>query len=345
DVTVESRKYEPVTEEDIRAELMVGSVNGAGDYDLEIRVSKRSGKEFEIIPTSKRTERVYFDTVKERTFELTPQLLGEVQVPEGYYADTVRLLPKTVRVYGAVTELNRISQIAAQIDVSEPLTETTEFPELPILCMNEFGDILGMYLTIEDGTAVSATIPVWKQANLQTGVEFRQAHVNYLNHPLPYKITPASVRAALPESSIPADRFSVGAVSFQELSPGANRFTFSVGEQTDIHYFGNVTQFAVEVDMSGMAEVSFTLPGTGISAVAGEDAPAAAAAFGNVARVRVVGPEAVVKELSPESLSGEVAITAETPAGSSVQPVTVRVARDDCWIFGAYETTVVLTEE
>ena len=73
-----------VKTEDIRVTASTLDVNTAGKHTLPLSVSIESTKDFQIVSTNTLSVEVYFDTYKEVTVEVTPELSTEPKVPTGY---------------------------------------------------------------------------------------------------------------------------------------------------------------------------------------------------------------------------------------------------------------------
>ncbi len=348
DVTIRGKKYDispaVVSAEDLKVELLPkdinnNDINAAGDYQLQVRVTQILGlgkANYKIISTSPATISVYFDHTKTTTFPLELAPIGEVTAAsEEYFAATPLLSRKTVSITGPAKDVNSIRQVKAQFLVEGPLEETQTFNDVQINPIIDFGAV-SQYLTIDaGGSPISVTVPVWKRAQRKVSADFIDQPRAYIAKPLPVTFTPANVRAALPEKSIREDgTYSVGQISFRQLSPGNNVFTFLTSELKEIYLFDALEAFRVEVDMTGMAETRLTLPKEKITVAGGN------AAVGDVQSVAVVGPKDVVEALTPQSLSGEVILTEETPKGSATLPVSIAVEHEDCWVYAPKEYVV-----
>ncbi|MDR2687852.1 MAG: hypothetical protein LBB75_08870, partial [Oscillospiraceae bacterium] len=96
------------------------------------------------------------------------------------------------------------------------------------------------------------------------------------------------------------------------------------------------------VDLAGFDVARFTLPGAQVQALPGDRF---AAQFGDTNNVAVVGPAEVVNALTPLDLAGEVELPADARPGTARLPLTIRVNREDCWVYGEYTVQARLTEE
>jgi hypothetical protein len=341
DVTIQGKKYDispaVVTAEDLQVELLPkdvndNDINSVGDYQLKVQVTPRHSLgqgNYAVVDVSPATIQVYFDHYKEATFVLEAAPVGiGVDAPQGYYAGDPLLSRSTVTISGPAKDVNSIKQVKAQFLVEKQLTATQTFNDVQINPIIDFGAV-SQYLTIDTGgSPISVTIPVWKRTDLKVVADFKEPPKAYIDTPLRVTYTPATLRAALPEESIPADgNYAVGQISFRQLSPANHTFRLPAADLKEIHLFDAVEEFRADVDMTGMAETRLTLSADAITVTGGK------AAVGEVRDVVVVGPADIVAALTPELLQGEVVITAETPKGSGSQPVNITVNQESCWVY------------
>jgi len=345
-VTVRCRRYENITAETLNAVLVTENVSTAGLQRLAIRVNPKKEEDrerFTVLDVTPDSISLHFDRPKSLEFELTPVLMSELDVAEGYDAQDVLLSKKSVSIYGPAALVDAIVTVRAEIDPVGTYSETAVFENINIVPVDSGGNT-SPYLTVEGGEPqVNATLPVWKRATLHPAVDFQNVPGGYLSAPLPVKVSPSAVNAALPEDRIAEDmRYSVGKIDFQALAPANNRFSFPAQDLKEIRLFDETVTFTAVVDLAGFDIERFTLPGVQVEApVDGKFA----AQFGDITNVMVVGPAQVVAALTPFDLTGEVKIPEDAHPGRVTLPVMIRVSREDCWVYGEYTVRATLIEE
>jgi len=346
-VMVSCRRYENIGADALDAVLVTESVSTAGLKELTIRVTpkKESDRErFTIVDVTPNSTSLYFDKPRSLVFELTPVLLGKLDVAEGYDAQDVLLSKKSVSISGPAALVDAITTVRAEIELEGTYSGTAVFENISIVPVDSGGNT-SPYLTVEGGKPqVNATLPVWKRATLYPAVDFnKNVPVAYLSAPLPVTVTPAAVRAALPEDRLTEDlRYSVGGIDFRQLSPGNNRFSFPAEELKEIRLFDETKAFTATVDLTGFDTQRFTLPGAQVEAPPQERFTAS---FDDLDNVVVVGPAQVVAALTPFDLTGETEIPEDARPGRATLPLTIRVNREDCWVYGEYTARATLVEE
>ena len=352
-VTVTGKLYENITAKDLLAELVTSSVSSSGDHTLEIRVTHRRAQDrsrFTIDSVTPSSVSLYFERLRTLNFALEPTIEGgKLQVPAGYVTGDTFLSKRSVSISGPASSIYSIDKVLAVFGSQDVLQDTETFP-ISIVPVDKRGDTL-LFLTIEEGAQeITATVPVLKKATLRPALDFADVPQAYLNAPPHYTITPASVKAALPEATlatlVPEGVYGVGEISFRALAPGHNKFTFLAEDLKEIKFTDQTVSFTAEVDMAGMDTVKLALQGSAVRAVPAKDAPEVTMQFRNLANVVVVGPEDVVETLRPENLKGQVEFATETPLDAAEYPVVIQVVQDDglpledCWVYGEYKVRV-----
>ena len=340
DVTYRSMRYVNVRPEDFDAFLMTDELFRVGEFSLNIRVRSRDPDrvtyvESVISGTDNLTRLpLFIDYPGENTFDLVPEIIGEVDVPDGYFPAELVLLQRSVRITGPQSIVREVDRVIARVTVEDVLEEDTRFDDVEIIPVDANGSRL-RYLTVED--EVSAVIPVWSVETLRPAVEFLHlpSALQGNGNGLRYSVSPESVTAALPANAIAGNgEHIIGSIHSRAISPEHSRFRFYTEEMAEIYVFNGVEAFEVEVDLEGFDTITLTLPGNQISLPEGSGL---AGQFSNVANVTIVGPADVLEELTAENLSGMVTITEDTERGSNLRfALEISVERDDSWVFGEH---------
>jgi len=348
DVVYESMRYITVRPGDITAELLTDAVTAAGRATLNLRVisndrDRFTVESFTISGTSLTTVQLFFDRPSQNTFDLELDVVGDIVVPEGYFAAEPILLQRRVTVSGPQTQVRQVDRVIARVMVDEALEAPGAEFNTTIIPVDANGNAIE-FLTIED--EVDARIPVWRVETLRPAVEFLHmpGALRGNGNGLRYSVGPANVVAALPVTAIPDNgEYIVGSIHARELSPEHYRFRFYAEDMSEIYFFNGVSAFEAVVDMEGFEMVTLTLPAGRVSLPEGSGL---IGQFGSVANVTVVGPADVLEELTPEDLSGMVIVTDETPRGSNLRlALEISVDRDDSWVFGEYTVLGTLRGE
>lgn len=351
DVTVTGKKYivSSLTAENIQVEANTNYVNSAGTKTLQLKVSPSAGSDdFDIAAVSSTYVEVFFDTYKEMEFSLNSDIKSSLKsiVPDGCLMGDVVFSKNTVTVSGPTTEINRISEVKASVNVDNVLEKTTTFNPVVELITND-GSKLEYSKIFSDATEITLTVPVLKIVSLPTAIEFKNAPSYFIENPLAYTITPATVNVAVPVDAIETTKqFVVDTIDFSDI--GNNYNTFNVeANSINSHKITDesVKNFRIRINGSAFGTKTITVPASNIVLKNDRnDFNVALASNGNIAVV-VNGPQTSVDKITAENIliqvdTADKVITKDT---SVIQGTAIISTESDCWGFGKYDIKVKVT--
>lgn len=274
-----------LTAENFSVTLDMSSVDRPGTYTLNVNVKKKDGVDssVELLNYEPKTVTLYFDEYTTLDMPLVPLLVRNSQeiakedlVPEGYLAEDPTLTVKTVTVSGAFEQVRKVLRVVARVNVPEMLERTTVFDGSSVELLAETESAYSLkYITLnadsegDSPVPMRMTVPVKKIYELNTALAFAETTPDYyLENPLPYTISPSTVRIAIEADKTPGDTLIVGLLNFSRLKTGRNTFEFPVAalaeaspENSNITVLSEgVTSFKVTVDASGMKTKTLDTP-------------------------------------------------------------------------------------
>lgn len=351
DVTVYGKRYivSNLKPEDIKVmpDLSYASTSGKNDVTLVARPASNDA-EFTISSLSQTKVQVYFDTYKEVSFSLEPDIIAEKVIPnEGYLQESIYTSISNVTVSGPTTEVNKVSKVVARVSLTKPLTTTTTL-EAQITPISEYGGV-PQYLDVNHGQGkVTLTIKVLKLKELPVTVSFTNEPLAYAASPLPVTISPSRVVVAAEEADIDAmETFSVGTIDFNKIGTIRNTFSFAAGSIKEVTVVDKgVTAFKVVVDARDMKSSAYTVPKSNITILNVPDGFEATALEG-IETVTIVGPADSIAALNASGIYAEVDLS-DVSLTAGRQKVTARVivrSFNDCWAYNTYQIPIQVTEK
>lgn len=348
DVTVKGKKYilDTVGRDDIVVQADVSEVYTAGIKTLQLKIStKDNTTEFEIAGSSSSSIEVYFDTYEEVEKTIKHNISTNLKslVTDDCLTGDISFSKETVVVSGPATEINRITDVIANVEIDSVLEQTTTFtPELKIITKD--GSLL-QYSKITGETAdITMTIPVLKVVTLPTAVEFKNAPAYFTSNPLSYSVYPKTVKVAVPVEALDVTKFFiVDTIDFSEITNSYNTFNVDVSAVNSYKIMSsNVTSFKISINASGYHSKTVEVAPSQITLKNdSSNFDIYLAQNGNIA-VTLIGTSQ-----SLESVKGEnVKITVDTAnknISSDTETVQATVTVDDgfnCWAYGTYEVKV-----
>lgn len=351
-VTITGKRY-IVEDDNIRDSISViantGSVVDSGNYTLSIEPSQSAKtSSFEILSVSPQEISVFFDApVTDKEFLVEPVInhTGNYLVPSAYYAGDpiVAKSAEKIKVSGPASEVRKIEKIIAEIEVSEPLTQSESFTvDYRVVTKN---DEALQYITYDKTAPVSVKLPVYKRTAMRTVVDYSNKPLKYAEiEDIKCTIHPSTVNFGVAESKLEdMDGLLVKTIDFSELAPGENKFTVKASEVEKLNscvIFGNVEEFTVTVNVENMTTKVIPIP-SDIGYNASSEKITVESITPNFTALTLVGPEEVLEGITSEDIliSADLSKVNESMEGTLTAKVVLS-GNDSYWIYGDYTATV-----
>lgn len=350
DVTVSGKKY-IVDADDIADEIIVKAntsyVNTAGNNTLKLSVTSDNSL-YEIVGVSPDDEiTVYFDYPGEKEVVVEPEIVFDGDpVADGFYMGEY-IFPEsnTVRVTGPESEINKISKVVARANVDGKLRESKTV-EAELVAISENGDTIPYVTFNRQSNVTQLTLPVYKLATLPVSCSFVNRPSNYVdnnNLPFVYTVSPSLVEAGVPAKKLETTgTLEIISIDFSQLKEGVNTFKINASDITNAVVVDGTEEFTVTVTVTGMTsktvkanhEISY------INVPEGVDYELVKLDF---TELKFVGPAGSLENLNAENivLNVDLSDVSADVTGNVTVPVTV--SDDDCWVYGEYTATVLIS--
>lgn len=348
DVTVSGKKFvvSSLTADDIKVTAQTNFVDSAGNKSLLLKATPAKNQDFTIVSLSENYISVYFDTYKEKEFPLEANIVTELSsiVPDGCIQGNVVFSKSTVRVSGPTTEVNKVTGVAATVNVDKVIEGTTTFtPDIQLLGAPS-SDFTNTSVDIGDA-GITLTVPVLKEVVLPTTVTLKNAPADYLLGSMNMSLHPSSVKVGIPVEKIDdIKEISVGTIDFNSLDAGNNIFTFKKDDITDYMITDSVEKFRVSVNMGNVVSTYVNIPSSNISVVKQKTGYEATVAQQSISNVKIVGPASVIDSLNPNNVYADIDVSqVNATSGTITVPVNISI-RDNtsCWANGDYSVQVTI---
>lgn len=349
DVTVSGKRH-IVESDDIIDDLVVtantGYVNSVGLSKLNIEVSSSSIRpEYTIDAVSVESVDIYFDYFKEAEFVIEAEIdhKGSL-VPDGYYVDEL-IFPNnnTVKISGPESEVNKINRVVARASVEEPLRQSTTL-EAVLTALTKDGSSPKYISFNRQRDIVNLTIPVYKKMILSASCAFINKPSDYIEKvPFSVTVSPSSAEFAVAESKAEdLSSFEIATIDFSDLHSGENVFTFAAENVTGGMVIDSTEYFTVTVNVGGMSTQSYDAP-SDVNFINNPDGGKVEFIEFGFTQLTVIGPAASLSELSSDKivLNADLSVVPPETKGMVVVPVTM--SDNDCWTFGEYTATVMIS--
>lgn len=355
DVTVKGKRYsirqKDISPDDITVTANVNYVDSVGAHSLQLVPTKNTpNADYEIVSLSSEQVEVYFDAYKEIQVDLKTEKIPEDIIPEGYYVEGLVLSTTTVTVCGAATQVNRIDKdnIFAKVsdedkDNTKSLEKTAYFNAVVDLVDN-YGNKVN-YVQLKDKNPVVITVPVLKEAEFATAVQFSNTPEDYRDFIESITISPSTLKIGAAADVISEmENISVGTIDFTKLKSGRNVFKFKKEDfSTNLKIFDEVEEVTVTINIFEASKkvvkidksrISFTnVPENCIVSLVDSALP--------LEGVTIFGGQNAISELDAESVYAVVDMSGYSgKTGRDTVTAKITVQNANCWAYGTYNISV-----
>ena len=347
DVTVKGKSYllnDSGFDDHIVVSTSLSSVSSAGLVSLPLTaVLEGYGEnDAEIVSLSKSAISVYLDEEKEKTFELTKEVIrgGDFSLKPGYSVDEAKLSVDKLALVGPAMEMEKITGVRASVTLNGEISESQVLQAtiVPFGASEEL-DFSNVKPKSED--PVYITVPLSYSSDYKPVVAFTGLPTDYDRTPIAYTVSPEKVTVSAvvgDEQLIKANEITVGTVDASRLDNAVNRFRFSAAD-LPFRFSEDVEEFTVTVDLSGLGKRWLEVPVT----TEGAELPAGAQLLTeSVKSVQIIGPESAVLTLeSADAYAVPVTDGVELRSGENDVPVRIVVKTlNGAWAFGEYTAKI-----
>ena len=350
-VTVSGKRYvispTALTADDIVVTANTNYVDSAGKNILQLELApKDAGADFEITGCSEESVEVFFDHLLEKEYTVVPDISSDGNVvADGFIQGDTVLSSELVTVSGPATEVEKIKNVIAKVQIDAPLKKTTTFDSTAIP-INEYGGTL-RYLTVNDGyDVVTVTVPVLKPAKLKTSVLFKNTPSYFADNPVSYACSPDTLSVAMAADLLEnAASVSVGSIDFSQINTGTNTFKFRSDSIANAKVMDDTKEISVSFTIPDFEKKTLTMPVDNITFKNVSDGTKAAVAESGGITVTVIGLPEEIDTLTGSDISASIdASQLEADKGTQKATADITISNTkSCWAFGTYTVDVSLS--
>lgn len=341
-------KIGTLTEEDLIAYAPAENVSSAGETTLEIKVRSEKNVDFEVKTVSPAKASVVFDKIETRNFAVTASFPNLV-VTAGHTMSDVTCEPSTIDITGPSVQLDEISKVVitslkeGEIDSSHVLytTDVTLYNAENSIIDPENLTIPTVNFKIDIPVMTQKTLPLsYVLRNIPSGFDEKWLRERLI---LSTKtLTFASNDAAL------ANQESWDLGYYPSLSDiGLDySYTFDVPEKEGIINQSGIKQVTLTLDSEGLSEREFVLSKENFSIV-NQPENYDFNVITEELTIRVIGPTAVLDELSTSDIMVKVDLRNHNTAQSTSFTADTQVSFSNAstvWAAQPYRITIEQTE-
>lgn len=335
---------------DFVATADLSSVTAPGKYTVDIQVKPLSSStEYEVVTKGLQAS-ITVERIITKTFDVVPDI-DSLQIGEGLTVneDEVICSPTTVTITAEESVVKSIGEITVTPVTSSALEVTTELKGTLSIFKKDGTKIDNPDLELSDDS-YTLTVPVWKVKTLPLNISLTVPS-GFDEESLSYSILPTAITIAAPasDSSIDnLDRIDIGDVQLSDLSSkDLQGIKLTIALPTGYRNLSNVAIAQVNFgEAENYGKLDFTVPSENFTILNGD--PEYEFSFvTSQLDVSVVGPSEVLRNLTPDDISGTVNLLGVT-AADGVKSVTISMKIEGenvtAWVTGDYKVEIMAQE-
>lgn len=336
-----------VSAEDISISPSLSGVSGAGTYELELRASNNSSKDFEITSISPSTIVVKFDKYVDKTVELKYVITGDYNIPDEFVQEQIYTDPTEIIVTGPENDLAIIDGAIVEVVLSGDYSETIAAVGEIVLVDRDGNPVIYNEDEISTNVDVATVyLPVHKTSLLPITFDYTNIPEYFDISNLKYTLSVIDITVEGEDNII--DRYRdifVGYVDVRNISLENPSASFKIKLPEGLTMQNHVDTVDIDFDLEGYVESTFN-----VSQISIINVPKGYTVASNAKKVAVtiIGPEEIINELSADDIVIQIDLSTReiTQTGQyRLQAEVFLPGGQNAWAIGTYSITVTVKEE
>ena len=336
-----------VSAEDISISPSLSGVSGAGSYELDLRATNTSSKDFEIVNISPAKILVKFDKYVDKVVPLKYNIIGDYNIPDEFIQEEIYTTPSQIVVTGPEIDLAEIECAFVDVVLSGDYNET-------IAAVGEvfLADKDENYLDYNkdeislDNEVATVYVPVHKTANLPVSFDYRNVPEFFDPANLNYTISATDILVEGEDNII--NKYSdifLGYVDIRVLTLENPSVKFDVKLPEGLTAQNFVGDIYLNFDFTDYIETTFNATQINIINV-----PKEYKVTSNTSKVAVtlMGPAEVINSLSAKDIVIQLDLSTREISQTGQYRVQADVflpGGENAWAIGTYSITITVKEQ
>lgn len=341
-VQVQGKRYDigNLEAEDITVRAALGTVKGAGRYELALEPVLTGGEKYSVEIAGSKSVWIVFDRELSKTMEVTPNVNG-ISVPEGYVLGSIEVSPAEITVRGPENDINKIARAEVAYTADTPLT-VSQTLSAEILFYDREGNPVSSDYIIKSVSYCDIVIPVKKMAELPLTLSFTNTPTGLDPEDLNYTLSNETIQVAAPEDQLRSYyEILVGNINFETLDlTEQNVYSFEVELPNGFINVDNIETVVAEFDNTNFSAQYLNLDNfVLVNVPSGYEADTTTTAINNV---KIIGDAAVLQNIRAGDFVVEIDLSErEVHLGQYEMPVSIYApGKGLVWAVGGYSAVI-----
>lgn len=317
----------------------VTPVTKSGSYSLQLSAALRTpNSQVHINTVSPDQIRMQFDTVASKTLPVTVKVQNS-KVADGFVMETATTSPKEVVISGPSAEVAQISEVHAEVNLSEGAS-TTYNGKTKLKLIGSSGDTLDLDHVKLSASTVMVTVPVFKTSTTPLKVTFKNLPIGFDTKNLQYTINPSSLHIAGTAKEINTlSQINLGTVDFLTLSL-TNQINMPITLNGTLQNLDNTASATVNINL--LDTLTQTLSTQNIQVLNTPSGYRVQLRTRQISNIQLYGPSSQMA--TPPDVSAVINMsTALNGTGQYVVPVTINTPAG-FWTTGSYTAVIQVSK-
>lgn len=260
-IIVQGKRYKVggLKHDDFIAKVIPNNVTTAGEYEFDVRVSKKNeDSDYEIKNVINNKIKVKFDVVISKTFPLEAEITG-YKAEKGYIIEKATAVEKEIKVKGPKPYIDKISKLVIKSNgkdrqnLKESLIVNGE-----LFVYEENGSqIDNKYLEFSTSN-FDISIPIYVEKVLKLDIKFSNVPEGFDISKIKYSLSTKELNVAMStDVSDKLNEFTVATIDFRKIDIGSV-FTFDLALPPSILNRSDVNKLIVTFDSEGLSSTTLS---------------------------------------------------------------------------------------
>lgn len=336
-----------VTKDDIYiTSSETSQITEPGIYEIDL-IAKKSGVKTDYVfesTVSPSKVQVYVDRYAEREVTITDRITVNSTTDSSLYVSSIVLSQQTVKIVGAESVINSISEVCAEY-MFNAQTSKTESVNVPLVFYDANGnEVVSEYIQ-SDITTVGVTIPVLKMKtvdivpniiNMPSSLNFDVSRID---------VSPSTVEIAAPEDVISTiDSIQTAEIDFSKIDIQNNSIQTTLNIPSGCKDLNQISEVEVTFDMTNMQKRTIAVNNF---TIINESPDRKATVSTKSLNITLIGPKEQISAITSANLTAVVNMEQNNKfIGFIEMPVTININSkfSSCWVYGLYTADVNIAE-
>ncbi len=335
-----------VSAEDIFISPTLTGVSGAGSYELELRATNNSSKDFDIVGIYPSTITVKFDKFVDKIVRVDYIIDGEYNIPDEFIQEDIYTDPKEITVTGPEIDLANISKAIVAVALSGEYNETIAAVG-EITLVDEKGSPISYNereITLSQNTA-TVYIPLHKTTTLPVTFDYTNIPDGFDISNIKYTLSADEI--VVEGEDITLDKYTdifIGYVDVRGISLATPGVSLPINLPEGLTMQERINKIDIDFNLEGYTEATFAATQVNII-----NAPKGYKITSNAKRVDVtlIGPEEVINAISAKDIVVQVDMSTREINQTGQYKMAAEVllpGGENAWAIGVYSVNVTVKE-